>query len=80
MSHGRTLPAGATLYTTHEPCLLCSFASREAGVQRVVIDVPTPDIGGVTSSYPILLADDVPRWTRPPQVVWWGETPDGPDA
>ena len=72
---GRTLPEDATLYTTHEPCFLCSFAAREAGLQRVVIAEPTPDIGGVTSSHPILVADDVPRWKEPPLVVWWDEAP-----
>jgi len=70
---GRALPVAATLYTTNEPCFLCSFAIREAGIRRVVMAAPTPDIGGVTSSYPILVADDVPRWQGPPVVVWWGE-------
>ena len=70
---GRPLPVAATLYTTNEPCLLCSFAVREVGIRRVVMAAPTPDIGGVTSSYPILAADDVPRWGEPPIVVWWGE-------
>lgn len=70
---GRTLPEDATLYTTHEPCFLCSFAAREAGLRRVVIAERTPDIGGVTSSHPILVADDVARWKEPPVVVWWGE-------
>jgi len=68
---GRTLPAEATLYTTHEPCLLCAFATREAGVQRVVIGERTPDIGGVTSAHPILVTSDVSRWGVPPVIVWW---------
>lgn len=74
MNYGRTLPSDATLYTTHEPCLLCSFACREAGIQRVVMASATADIGGVTSCHPILVADDVPRWTKPPLVVWWKGT------
>ena len=71
---GRPLPPNATLYTTAEPCFLCSFAIREGGVRRVVIGAPTPAIGGATSLYPILVADDVDRWGPPPEVVWWAET------
>lgn len=70
---GRTLPKGATLYTTNEPCILCSFALREAGIARVVIGAPTADIGGVTSSHPILVTNDVSRWKHPPVVTWWDE-------
>lgn len=70
---GRALPSGATLYTTHEPCLLCSFAAREAGIERVVIGTRTPDIGGVTSAHPILVASDISRWGAPPVIVWWGD-------
>lgn len=67
---GKPLPEDATLYTTAEPCLMCSFAIREAGIRRVVIGAPTPGIGGATSRYPILVADDVDRWGPPPEIVW----------
>lgn len=70
---GRSFPDDATLYTTHEPCLLCSYAIREAGIARVVMAAPTPDIGGVTSKHPILVVTDVERWTPPPTVEWWDE-------
>lgn len=70
---GRPLPPEATLYSTAEPCFLCSFAIREAGLRRVVIGTPTPDIGGATSRYPLLVADDVQRWGPAPEVVWWEE-------
>jgi tRNA(adenine34) deaminase len=69
---GRPLPPAATLYTTAEPCILCSFAIREAGLRRVVIGARTPAIGGATSLYPILVANDVERWGAAPEVVWWG--------
>lgn len=68
---GKPLPAGTILYTNAEPCFMCSFAMREARIGRVVIDRSTPDIGGATSRYPILLAADVPRWGPAPEVVWW---------
>ena len=60
----------ATLFTTVEPCFLCSFAIRESRIGRVVIGSATPDIGGATSRYPILSASDIPRWGASPTIVW----------
>ena len=60
----------ATLYTTAEPCFLCSFAIREFRIGRVVIGSATPEIGGATSLYPILSAGDISRWGDPPTIVW----------
>ena len=71
---GRKHIPEATLYTTAEPCLMCSFAIREAQIARVVIGTPTQHIGGIHSNYPILTAKDVETWTDPPIVVWSGLT------
>ncbi len=67
---GRRHLPGATLYTNVEPCFLCSYAIREARIGRVVIGRPTPEIGGVSSQYPLLTADDIERWDRAPEVLW----------
>lgn len=61
----------ATLYSTAEPCIFCGFAIRETRIPRVVIGHPAGDIGSVRSRFPILPADWVARWGRPPEVVWW---------
>ena len=60
---------GCSLYTSAEPCVMCGFAIRQTGIGRVVFGAPVPDVGGVTSRYPILLAPDVPGWPEPPIVV-----------
>ncbi len=60
--------ARATLYTTNEPCFLCSYAIREARIARVVFAVESPGVGGATSAYPILKAADIDRWGAPPQI------------
>ena len=65
---GRTKLSEATLYTTNEPCFLCSYAIREARISRVVFAVESPGIGGVTSNYAILTARDVDRWELPPET------------
>ena len=36
--------ARATLYTTNEPCFLCSYAIREARIARVVFAVESPGL------------------------------------
>ncbi len=63
-----TLP-GATLYTTTEPCYLCSFAIRQLSIARVVIGRPYPAAGGVTSRFPILCEPSLTCWGPPPVVV-----------
>jgi tRNA(adenine34) deaminase len=59
-----------TLYTNVEPCWMCSFAIRETGIRQVVIGVPVAEIGGATSSYPILTDPNINGW-RPPPLVFW---------
>ena len=64
----RTSLRQATLYTTNEPCFLCSYAIREARIARVVFAVESPGIGGATSAYPILKAAEIDRWGSPPRI------------
>jgi tRNA(adenine34) deaminase len=66
-AHGRDL-SGTTLYTTHEPCFLCSYVIRHHRIARVVMRRAVPHVGGVTSSHPILVAADIPGWGPPPDV------------
>ena len=60
----------ATLYSTAEPCFMCSYAIRRANIGHVVMGSKTAGIGGASSAYPILIADDVPAWDSPPRVTW----------
>lgn len=43
---GRTKLSGCTLYTTVEPCPMCSFPIREARISRVVYAIRSPLMGG----------------------------------
>ena len=60
---------GCELYTTVEPCFMCSFVIRSAGISRVVIGKAVPYIGGVSSRHPILVDSGIPKWPRPPVIV-----------
>lgn len=37
-----------TLYSNVEPCVMCSFPTREANIGRVVFSIRSPLMGGVT--------------------------------
>ena len=60
---------GCDLYTTVEPCFMCSYVIRTVQISRVVIGRVLADIGGFSSRYPILIDSGIPNWSRPPTVV-----------
>lgn len=64
---------GYQLFTTNEPCFLCSFAIRQTSIARVVFARKTFEIGGISSNYPILSANDVKNWKAAPEIVFTGE-------
>jgi tRNA(adenine34) deaminase len=64
---------GFTLVTTNEPCFLCSFAIRHTSISKVVCAKATPGIGGITSNYPILSANDINDWRTTPEIVFISE-------
>lgn len=61
--------AGCSLYTTVEPCVLCGYAIRRAGIARVVYGVATRHVGAVTSAYRILTDASLPGWPAVPDVI-----------
>ena len=60
---------GATLYSTVEPCVLCSWVIRKAGIARVVFGVPAGEAGGFTSQYAVLKDAELNAWVSPPEIV-----------
>jgi len=61
--------AGTTLYTTAEPCFMCSYAIRNLRVGLIVYALETPLIGGVTSAHPILIDPELDSWRPAPRVL-----------
>jgi tRNA(adenine34) deaminase len=64
---------GCTLYTSHEPCLMCAYVIRHVGIARVVIGHTVAHVGELTSAYPLLTATNIPVWGPPPlvEVINW---------
>lgn len=58
------------LFTTHEPCIMCSYAIRFYKIKKVVYKNALNYLGGVTSSMRLLVSEDVPpHWSKPPEIV-----------
>ena len=53
---------GATLYSTAEPCFMCSYIIRQAEIAKVVYSIETPLIGGATSAFPVLTTVELNAW------------------
>ena len=59
----------AILYSTAEPCFMCSYVIRQCRIAKVVYGTDTAMIGGITSSFPILTALRLNVWKPAPQVL-----------
>lgn len=57
------------LYTTHEPCIMCSYVIRHTKIKSVVVGLTTGEIGGFSSRYPILLDSEIKKWTDHPTII-----------
>ena len=60
---------GCSLYSTVEPCVLCGYAIRRAGIAHVFYGVPAGQAGACTSSYAILADRDLEGWPEVPQIT-----------
>ena len=66
---GSKLLHEATLYSTAEPCFMCSYIIRQCRIAAVVYGIDTPTIGGITSSHPILTDTSLSTWGPGPRVL-----------
>ena len=57
------------LYTTHEPCIMCSYVIRHVKIHTVVFGISVVETGGVHSFYPILTDTKIKIWGKPPRIV-----------
>ena len=60
---------GCTLFTSCEPCWMCSCVIRELGVSRVVFAITSTRGGGYSGRFPILTDPDIERYGPPPRVT-----------
>ena len=60
---------GTTMYSTVEPCVLCGYVARSAGIAQIVYGVPAGRLGACTSAYALLLDASIAGWPAPPAIV-----------
>ncbi len=57
------------LYTTHEPCIMCSYVIRHHKIREIVYGSAVETIGGASSKFNILTTTDVPKWGSSPKIT-----------
>jgi tRNA(adenine34) deaminase len=62
--------SACVLYSTYEPCIMCSFAIRFYKIKKVVYQHAVNYLGGVSSSMPLLISKELPpHWSGIPDIV-----------
>lgn len=59
----------AKMFTTHEPCIMCSYVIRHYQLPHIIYGTSVPFIGGATSKFNILSTEDVPKWGKKPVIT-----------
>lgn len=59
----------AKLYTTHEPCIMCSYVIRHHHIPQIIFGIPVEYVGGFTSNFKVLVTEDVPKWGEKPNII-----------
>lgn len=65
----RQLLHDSGLYTTHEPCVMCSYVIRHYHIKTIVYGAKSEYVGGVTSEFKILETENVPNWKGTPKII-----------
>jgi tRNA(adenine34) deaminase len=59
----------ATLYSTHEPCIMCSYVLRHHKIPQIVFGIAVDYVGGFSSELKVLQTETVPKWGNKPVIV-----------
>ncbi|WP_326983854.1 nucleoside deaminase [Chryseobacterium sp. MYb264] len=58
----------ATLFSTHEPCIMCSYLIRHHQIKKIIFGASVPLVGGQTSEFKILETETIPKWGKKPEI------------
>jgi len=57
------------LYTTHEPCIMCSYVVRHYKIKSIIVGLTTGEIGGYSSHLRVLKDISISKWGKPPEII-----------
>jgi len=69
IDHSPSTLRNSVLYTTHEPCIMCSYVIRHYGIGTIVYGLDSNFIGGITSEFKVLTSESVPAWGNAPRII-----------
>lgn len=58
----------SVLFSTHEPCIMCSYLIRHHKISKLVYGVSVPLVGGQSSDFKILETETIPKWGKKPEI------------
>lgn len=64
----KALLKNTSLYSTHEPCLMCSYVIRHHKIKQIIYGTEVAHIGGHTSHFNVLSTEEVPQWGPKPII------------
>ncbi len=57
------------LYSTHEPCVMCSYSIRFSKIEHVIYSIKAAQLGGHTSDYSLLTDTDIKNLEKVPLIT-----------
>ncbi|MCP1299172.1 nucleoside deaminase [Chryseobacterium zhengzhouense] len=64
----RNILEKSVMFSTHEPCIMCSYLIRHHKISKLVFGVSVPLVGGQSSEFKILETENVPKWGNKPEI------------
>jgi tRNA(adenine34) deaminase len=58
----------SVMFSTHEPCMMCSYLIRHHKISKLVFGVSVPLVGGQFSEFKILETETIPKWGKKPEI------------
>ena len=60
---------GCKLYTTHEPCIMCSYVLRHYRIDTIIYGTKVDFVGGITSEFKVIKTENIPNWGNSPKII-----------
>lgn len=59
----------SVMFSTHEPCIMCSYLIRHHKIAKIVFGISVPLVGGQSSDFKILETETIPKWGKKPEIA-----------